>query len=203
MEINYEMEELVEIVAELAEEYTGKESTSITYEKAEQLMEAVLYCIRATENEALGGEDSYAVIDTTTSFTAKEAYLHGYRLVVEKTQKTLEKYNQLMMRFDDYGNRCLYDTVVKGIPEFFKWYDARFFPQNTILCLDYPVREDLSRFSGIDRIDAYLDCIINEQNELQKMGRGVVIQKLLSYSEDYQELIENLTELIEYRPVNE
>lgn len=33
--MNYEMEELLPVVAELANEYTGSESTSITYEKAE------------------------------------------------------------------------------------------------------------------------------------------------------------------------
>ena len=43
--MNYEMEELVPLVGKLEEKYTGHESTSITYEKAEQLMEAVIYCI--------------------------------------------------------------------------------------------------------------------------------------------------------------
>ena len=38
----YEMEELVPIVAKLAEQYTGHESTSVTYEKANQLMTACL-----------------------------------------------------------------------------------------------------------------------------------------------------------------
>ena len=43
--------ELVPIVGKLAEKYTGHEHTSISYEKAEQLMEAVLYCICETEKE--------------------------------------------------------------------------------------------------------------------------------------------------------
>ncbi len=43
MNYNYTMEELVPIVGKLAEKYTAYESTSITYEKAEQLMEAALY----------------------------------------------------------------------------------------------------------------------------------------------------------------
>ena len=43
--MDYEMEELVPIVGKLAEKYTANESTSITYEKAEQLMGAILYCI--------------------------------------------------------------------------------------------------------------------------------------------------------------
>lgn len=41
--MNYELEELVPIVARLAEGYTSKASTSITYDRAQQLMSAVLY----------------------------------------------------------------------------------------------------------------------------------------------------------------
>ena len=47
--MDYGMSELVPIVGKLAEKYTGHEHTSISYEKAEQLMEAVLYCICETE----------------------------------------------------------------------------------------------------------------------------------------------------------
>ena len=41
----YEPEELLPLVARLAKKYTGGESTSVTYETAQYLMEAVLYCI--------------------------------------------------------------------------------------------------------------------------------------------------------------
>lgn len=44
--MNYQLEQLIPIVAELANKYTGKQSSSITYERAEMLMEAVLYCIQ-------------------------------------------------------------------------------------------------------------------------------------------------------------
>ena len=49
------MEELVPIVGKLAGEYMGHASTSVTYETAEQLMEAVLYCVR----EAQSGDRSW------------------------------------------------------------------------------------------------------------------------------------------------
>lgn len=55
--MEYEIEELVPIVATLAEKYTSKESSSITYEKAQQLMEAVLYCIREA-----GQTEQYSLI---------------------------------------------------------------------------------------------------------------------------------------------
>ena len=41
--MDYEMEELVPIVGKLAEKYTSHESTSITYEKAEQLKQNSLW----------------------------------------------------------------------------------------------------------------------------------------------------------------
>lgn len=43
--MDYDMEELVPVVGKLAETYMAHESTSITYEKAEQLMGTVSYCI--------------------------------------------------------------------------------------------------------------------------------------------------------------
>ena len=39
----YSSEELIPIVMELAAEWGGMEHSSITYEKAQELMEAVLY----------------------------------------------------------------------------------------------------------------------------------------------------------------
>lgn len=46
----YTMEQLIPVVAGLAEEFTSKESCSVTYEKARQLMEAVIYCIGHLES---------------------------------------------------------------------------------------------------------------------------------------------------------
>ena len=45
-ECGYTMEELVPLVGELAGSYAGYESSSISYEKAQQLMEAVLKITR-------------------------------------------------------------------------------------------------------------------------------------------------------------
>ena len=44
--MDYTMEELLPVVGKLTEKYTGFSSTSVTYETARQLMEAVLYCLR-------------------------------------------------------------------------------------------------------------------------------------------------------------
>ncbi len=103
------MEELVSIVGELTGKYTGYESTSITYEKAEQLMGAVLYCIREV-GQAGGGTAVFS-----KEISAGLLYERGAFLVEEKTKKALALYNEILPEFDSYGNRFLQDTFAEGI----------------------------------------------------------------------------------------
>ena len=49
----YEMDELMPVVAELTRKYTSGEISSVTYETARHLMEAVLYCIGELESGSL------------------------------------------------------------------------------------------------------------------------------------------------------
>ncbi len=50
--MEYRVEELMLIVSKLAGKYAVFENTSISYEKAQMLMEAVIYCLEAYENHA-------------------------------------------------------------------------------------------------------------------------------------------------------
>lgn len=202
----YQPEELLPIVAKLAGKLTGGESTSITYEKAQQLMEAVLYCINEWEREQEeceqtgqddGKSDACHVVSEKQKLPAKDAYEFGFACVTKKVKMSLALYNRIMENFDSYGNQCLYDTMVKGIPEFFKRYDAKFEPQNTILTLDYPIMEDLREYTGVDAIWEYLCCIRAEQKYLGRLPREFVIDSLRSYCADYEEMIENLRQIVD------
>lgn len=220
--MNYTMEELVPLVGELAEKYTAYESTSVTYEKAEQLMGAVLYTIHEAElcrgtkppcgerlpREGKGGDAAAGTADGLPGsvkgavrawekgMSARQAYEAGAALVEKKVRETLAMYNEMMAEFSDYGNICLYDTVVKGMPEFFRWYDIRFNPQDTILTLDYPVTKDLSGYTGIDRIYEYIRCIRREQDFLRSFPESHVREVLQKYDSGYQEMMENIYEIV-------
>ena len=188
--MNYEIEELVPIVARLSECYTSKESTSISYDKAQQLMEAVIYCIHECELT------QYPAMVSADGIPAQQMYEMGRQLVEEKVKQTLDLYNEIMTDFSCYENECLYDTLVKGMPEFFKWYDCKFNPQDTILTLDYPVLFDVSQHTGIDRIYAYLLCIKQEQKFLKKFPLQLVTDILSRYRKDYRQMIDNLCEIV-------
>lgn len=187
--VNYEMEELLPVAGRLAEKYTGNESTSISYEKAEQLMEAVLYCIREAEEE----KNSLTVAGEKVP--AQQMYEAGLQAVERKVKAVLALYHKILPDFCDYGVRCLSDTFLKGIPQFFRWYDIRFAPQETILTLDYPVLRDLSGYTGVDKIYEFLVCMEQEQRFLRAFPENEVKDALFQYNAGYRDGLENICEI--------
>ena len=63
-------------------------------------------------------------------------------MVLEKTARAKKVYDQIIANFRSFGNRCYEDTVIKGMPEFFVHYDARFRPR--IICSLW-----ITRFYGL------------------------------------------------------
>lgn len=188
--MEYGMEELVPIVGKLAEKYTAHGSTSITYEKAEQLMGAVLYCIHELE------EVSCNSMVSNEKIPASKAYELGLACVEEKTKQALNLYNRMIPEFCHYENQCLYDTFIKGIPEFFKWYDIQFEPENTIVSLDYPLLKDISEYTGIDRIFEFIKSICLEQKFLKLFPAGYITDILSKNNMNWKESMDNICETV-------
>jgi len=187
--MDYEIEELLPLVSELSQKYSGFESTSITYERAQTLMGAVLYCLKEYKNTQTDGM-------VRKNISIQEQYRIGAKLVCEKAQNIQKTFNELSLSFEDYGVKCLYDTVQKGIPEFLKWYDAAYNPQNTILTLDYPLITDHSSLSGADAVFQYLLDIQTEQRFLGIFEKEYVVSVLKKYDPQYEYMIENICGIV-------
>lgn len=189
----YTLEDLLPIVASLAKKFTSCESTSVTYERAQSFMEAVIYCIRHFyENENQDGN----IILCEKSVPAEMAYTHGYESVCAKVKKTLEKYNQMLECFDHYENVTYHDTVEKGIAAFFLHYDPVFAPMENVITMDYPVPQLDVSLEGIDRLEQYIDLICEEQVFLQRFPREFVLEELRMFHPMYEKEILNLKEII-------
>lgn len=191
--MKYSQEELLPVVAKLAARYTSNESTSISYDKARQLMGAVIYCIEEYENAAVGLRD---LVTANAAVSADTAYRQGYEILIEKVKNIQQEYNLMMKEFQFYGNRCCYDTFQKGLPEFFLYYDARFHPMNHILTLDYPVLVSLEPRCGADLMEVYVRSAFLEQSFLKKLPADYIMHVLNAYSGDYGELIINLASIV-------
>lgn len=185
----YEMEELIPIVGKLAEEFTAKESSSVTYERARQFMEAVIYCMAHSET----GDNSI----TTGRFPAMDVYQLGRDAVIQKVRETQEKYNELMRFFEHYDNRNYRDTVEKALPAFFLYYDVKFAPMENIITMDYPILGLDMKLEGIDMIEQYIDAIWEEQRYLLQLPRNHVISLLRSFHPHYENEYFNIKEIVE------
>lgn len=192
---NFEMEELIPVVAELTEKYTSKESTSVSYETAKQLMNAVIYCINELEFECIKA-DANVVSNIEQEKNAKLAYRKGYDLVMKKVLKTKDLYDEIVQDFNAYRNRAYYDTIIKGMPAFFLYYNPKFNPQNHILTLDYPTIKYEQDLCGIDAIYIYLLYTKLEQLFLNKFPEEYVTTLLSKYSADYEELFINIGSIV-------
>lgn len=190
--MNYNMEELLPLVGELANKYTSKQSSSITYEKAQQFMEAVLYCIGEYENSDPMKE---MLLGKNTQADAKTAYHLGYEMVLQKVRNTKKQYHEMIQDFNSYGNRCCYDTFVRGIPNFFLYYDPRFQPQNHLLTLDYPVLHPMEGLCGIDAVEIYINCASMEQMFLKAFPEEYIRHVVNAYTKNCDDLIINLASI--------
>lgn len=192
---NFEMEELIPVVAELTEKYTSKQSTSVSYDTAKQLMNAVMYCINEIEFDCVES-DAYPVRDIIQEKNAKLAYRKGYELVVKKVLRTKALYDEIIQEFNAYRNRAYYDTIIEGMPAFFLYYDPKFNPQNHILTLDYPTIKYEQDLCGIDAIYKYLWYTKYEQMFLNAFPEEYVTTLLSRYNADYEELFINIGSIV-------
>lgn len=182
------MEELLPVVAKLSDKYTGGMSTSVTYEKAQELMEAVLYCIREYEQEPSSGFE----LMVTEDLPMEEIYKRGYELVVRKVKKMRLFYNTISKRFCSY-ECCNYENVIQNeMPEFFRRYDPQFAPQKNLLMFDYPILLPLGKLTGIDAVEHYLSSISLEQRFLGAFDETYVCRILSAYDWNYREQFYNL-----------
>lgn len=192
MMMRYSKEELMPVVAKLAARFTGNESTSISYEKAKQLMGAVIYCIEEYEKAGAGSEGLVAV---DAALPTDTVYRRGYEILIGKVAEIRRNYNLMMKGFSHYDNRCCYDTFQKGLPFFFLYYDPLFDPMNHILTLDYPVLVTFEAQCGADLMESYVNCAYLEQKFLQRLPEEYIHYVLNAYSDDYGELIINLASI--------
>lgn len=186
--MNYKLEELLPVVAKLTERYTGKQSTSISYEKAKQLIEAVLYCMNQCSDSNQ--------MTRSKGRNAAEVYQLGYEKLVQKVKKTQIAYNNMIIHFNAYGNENYYDTVIKAIPGFFRYYDVWFAPQDTIITMDYPTLRPITKCSGIDAIEKYVEYISYEQRFMAVLPEEYICEVLHRFQNGYKKQFYNICSII-------
>lgn len=194
--MSYKPEELLEVVEELTRKFTSGESTSITYETAQRLMGAVLYGIGIFEAENHNKIINQKNLITEKGVLPRIAYQKGYEMLIQKVKEVKERYNEKILNFCAYENKNYYDTVAKGIPGFFQQYDPRFYPQNTVITMDYRTIVSVGKKTGILAIEEYLEYIYLEQEFMERWSQDYVICILERHQKSYREQFYNISTIL-------
>lgn len=186
-----ELEDALPVVARLARRYAGNDSTSLSYEAANQLMEAALYCIREGERRLAD-----SALPTQRRPTAQALYDLGLEAIRQKALFCRMKYERLQRSFRSYGAALYEEAVTREIPYFLTHYDVLFSPHEHGIALGYPTRRPLGDLRGVHAVSAYLTCLSMEQHFLSALPEPFVRGALRFYSAEYRDLPCNLCSVV-------
>ena len=158
--MEYTLEELMPLVVKLTKKYTSNESSSIPYDTAKMLMEAVIYTVEECY------EDRGNIQMAGRVLAPELAYQYGYEQLVLKVKQAKEIYDRIVDSFEDYHCQNYRDTIIKGMPEYFLNADLKYRPQDHILTLDYPTMNMNFEKQGVNLIFDYLSDIEVEKTFL-------------------------------------
>ena len=178
---------LWELLKAQAGKYNGIDSTSMTVEKAQEILESMLYTIGvAAENGA-----------------AKEEILNGSlsllldrgREILKGKQKSVKVEWKLLCRELPRIPNVYFLSTMENLGLFFDSYDIYFAAHHTSESIDYwplcPVPETIK---GISYIEEYIRRIQIENDFLNCFEREDVISLCEKYVPDYREALFNLCE---------
>ncbi|MGN1170722.1 MAG: DUF6179 domain-containing protein [Lachnospiraceae bacterium] len=178
---------LWELLKAQAGKYNGIDSTSMTVEKAQEILESMLYTIGvAAENGA-----------------AKEEILNGSlsllldrgREILKGKQKSVKVEWKLLCRELPRIPNVYFLSTMENLGLFFDSYDIYFAAHHTSESIDYwplcPVPETIK---GISYIEEYIRRIQIENDFLNCFEREDVISLCEKYVSDYREALFNLCE---------
>ncbi|WP_294467531.1 DUF6179 domain-containing protein [uncultured Anaerofustis sp.] len=178
--MKYNYEKILPILIDLMGKYTSKDSSSVSYETAEMLLQGILYCIEENFKDN-------NILDRNASI--EFLYENGLDIVNNKVLEAKGIYEDIINDFEDYGVRNYKDTILKGIPMFFIKYIPKHFPQNNILTLDYPIiKGNPNSKCGIDLILEYLNSVKIEKEFLSLFNKDIIIDFLEYKLNDYRNL---------------
>lgn len=169
--------QLMLILRELIMTYTKGESTSIKTEKAEGLLNSILYSVDACISNAASSEEGIALLK---SANIKEIYEKGVRLVTACVEETKLLYEEVAKGKLDISLVVYNSTIDEAIPDFFKNYGVLFEAHGTMCDMDYPLVFDDMKVQGIYYIRNYLEnlkienkfCNIFDEEQILKIIRN-------------------------------
>lgn len=185
---------LYELIKNQVFKFTSGESTSVKIETAHSLMQSIYFSIGAYLKTV---KDMDKKIHILTQENIQDIFLKSKDILKKYLLESHAKLKLIQSEYIDIGNMALHETLFDGFPGFFLEYDVNFkaheIPGGII---DYILSVDFSHLVGVEYVQAYLNCLIQE-NHFCRCFSAKEIEKLLrGYSKTYKEDLINVYEIV-------
>jgi len=169
--------EIMNILKDLILRYTKEESSSVTTDTAEGILNSVLYAIDMYLIRFDNPEDAIADLK---ALSVKEIYEKGVRLVSQCFEETKKLFNKVYRERLDIKLDAYNATLQDAIPAFLNKYGIIFEAHNTMASIDYPLAINIDDRSirGVLFIKKYLEYI-NIENQFCNYFSKEDIEKIL------------------------
>ncbi|MDT8716824.1 hypothetical protein IAI10_09150 [Clostridium sp. 19966] len=167
--------ELMELLKEHIMDYTNGESSSVTVETTESLMNSILYGL---DFYLLRINDHQQALEELKEKNMKSMYENALIMLQDYVRDTKQLYlrtkrDRLKVEVEAYNS-----TIDEGIEIFFQKYNIVFSAHNAMASIDYPLVFDDMRVRGISYMGNYLENL-NIETKFCKLFSEETINKLL------------------------
>lgn len=189
--------QVMDILKDLILRYTKGESTTVTVETAESILNSLFYSIDTGLQDL---NDPGAALSVIKNGSVKQIYDKGLKLVTTCFKESKAIYFSMRKDRLKVGLEAYDLTIDEALMVFLNKYGATFDAHNTMASIDYPLLFDDMSIKGIFYIRNYLTTLQLE-TRFCKLFPDKEIEKVLTaygriYSIDYTKTLTNIFELV-------
>ncbi len=181
----------LDLLARQAKLFNSGISDSIRVEKAQEIMESVLFTLGLRLKTYPNPDDAVTALLTEP---LGEIYKKGRERIDSMLTAVKKLHLKLTQRLFSTANEFYSETLVDGINGFFKLYYPDFSAQEIHITADYPLFNPVPKLLGIEFIKSYLEAAWCENLFCGYFSEEDVHYLLLGFAEDYGTLLINIYE---------
>lgn len=185
--------ECIELVSVKSKQYNLNYSSSITIEKAQDIMTSNLFTISIWLKTFSNPDDAIKVLK---SETIKDIYEKGRKKINIMLASTKTIHDKLVKQLIKTQNVFYKSTIDEGINGFFKLYYPDFSAHEIHITADYQTFNVIPKLDGIEFIQTYLNYLYYENMFCNFFLDDNIHHLLCGYVKDYEEHLINIYELI-------
>lgn len=192
-DVEANMNDLMILLADKYKKYTMNDHSSISVEKAQQLMDSILYCINGYLNSIDKNSNMLTTKEYNNAITLYERGLEFEKRNLSCAKKLLNKIKLNSLKID---NLSYNDTIFSGLDLFFNKYDILYAAHETPGSIDYQLAIEINEVSGIEYILKYMNQLYIENSFCNNFISSEITALLRGYNTDYKDLLLNIFEIV-------